>query len=405
MRKRITLRVVADLPLGQTIWDDSVVGFGVRRQRSTARVYFLFYRTDEGRRQRWHRIGRHGAPWTPDTARTEARRLLGVVAQGEDPSAGRHDARKALTVSDLCDQYFADAVAGRVLKRSGAAKKPSTLAGDKSKIERHIKPLVGSLAITAFTPQDAERLLHDIAEGKGTGDGGKGCATRALGLLGAIFTYAARRGLRSDNPIHGTPRFACGRRERRLSDAEYGMLGEGLRRAEKQGSWPPAITAARFIALTGWRKGEALGLRWDSLDLTRRTATLGDTKTGRSIRPLSKAACDLLQRQPRGPNPLVFAGAHGGNGSDTFKRQFKRAAALGGVPADISAHTLRHSFVSVAADLDYSDLTIGALVGHRGRSVTSRYAHGADAVLLAAADRVASRISEMMEEQKRRRAA
>jgi integrase len=405
MGKRIGIRDIKALKPGQVIWDATVSGFGARRQKGTAVVYFLFYRSVQNR-QRWFRIGKAGSPWTPDTARTEAKRLLGLVAAGEDPASAKEAHRKALTVSDLCDQYFADAVAGRVLKRSGVAKKPSTLAGDKSKLERHIKPLAGTLAITAFTQQDAERLLYDIAEGRGPAVGGKGAATRALGLLGAIFTYAVRRGLRSDNPVHGTARFACGRRERRLSDAEYGLLGEGLRKAEQQGFWPPAIAAARFIALTGWRKGEALGLRWDELDLARRTANLGDTKTGRSIRPLSQAACDLLHRQPRGPNPLVFAGAHGGNGSDTFKRQFKRAAALGGVPADISAHTLRHSFVSVAADLDYSDLTIGALVGHRGRSVTSRhYVHSADAVLLAAADRVASRISEMMKEQKRRRAA
>jgi integrase len=402
MRERLGIRNVTALPLGAVVWDSMVTGFGARRQRSEAITYFLFYRT--AGRQRWLTIGRHGAPWTPDTARMEAKRLLGLVAAGEDPASTKEARRKADTISHLCDQYYADAVAGRVLKRNGAAKKPSTLAGDKIKLERHIKPLVGKLPITAFTPQDAERLLHDIAEGKGEGNGGKGCATRALGLLGAVFQYGIRRGLRTDNPVHGTPRFAYGRRERRLSHAEYGLLGEGLRKAEKQGFWPPAIAAARFIALTGWRKGEVLGLRWDELDLTRRTATLGDTKTGRSVRPLSQAACDLLHRQPRGVNPLVFAGAHGGNGGDTFKRQFKRSTALGGLPSDISAHTLRHAFVSVAADLDFSDLTIGALVGHRGRSMTSRYAHGADAVLLAAADRVAERISSLMEAQTSRRA-
>src|SRR5215471_15910939 len=114
------------------------------------------------------KIARHGSPWTPDSARTEARRLLGLVAAGGDPASAKEAHRKAVTIAELCDQYFADAVAGRVLKRSGVAKKPSTLAGDKSKLERHIKPLVGRLAVSAFTPQDAERLLHNIAEAKGT---------------------------------------------------------------------------------------------------------------------------------------------------------------------------------------------------------------------------------------------
>ena len=395
MRERLGIRNVTALQPGEVLWDSMVTGFGARRQQSPAITYFLFYRT--AGRQRWLTIGRHGAPWTPDTARMEAKRLLGVVAGGKDPASAKEAHRQAVTIRDLCDQYYADAVAGRVLKRNGAAKKASTLAGDRIKLERHIKPLVGRMAVTAFTSQDAEHLLHDIAEGKGTGSGGKGCATRALGLLGAIFQYGVRRGLRSDNPIYGTPRFPCGRRERRLSDKEYGLLGEGLRKATKEGEWPPAIAAARLVALTGWRKGEVLGLTWDELDLERRVAVLGDTKTGRSIRPLSQAACDLLQRQPRGPNALVFAGAHGGQGNEAFKRQFKRAAALGGLPADISAHTLRHAFVSVAADLGFSDLTIGALVGHRGRTITSRYAHGADAVLLAAADKVAAHIAEQMD--------
>jgi integrase len=397
MRKRLGIRDIKALEPGQVIWDTAVTGFGARRQKGTAVVYFLFYRSAQSR-QRWFTLGKHGSPWTPDSARTEAKRLLGRVAAGEDPASTKEAHRKALTMAELCDQYLADAEAGRVLKRSGIAKKASTLAGDKSRIARHIKPLVGTLAITAFTRQDAERLLHDVAEGKGPAIGGKGVASRTLGLLGAIFAYAIRKGLRSDNPVHGTPRFADGRRERRLSDAEYGMLGEALRKAEKLAFWPSAIAATRLIALTGWRRSEALGLQWNELDLTRRTATLGDTKSGRSIRPLSRAACDVLHGQPRGPNSLVFAAVRGNNGSDTFKRQFQRIAKLGGLPSAISAHTLRHSFVSVAADLGFSELIIAGMVGHKApRSITAHYAHlSADRALLGAADATSNRIRQLM---------
>ena len=59
---------------------------------------------------------------------------------------------------------------------------------------------------------------------------------------------------------------------------------------------------------------------------------------------------------------------------------------------------LRHSLASTAADLGYSEPTIAALVGHKGHSVTSRYVHSADAVLLAAADAVARRIAELIGE-------
>jgi hypothetical protein len=75
-KQRIGLRQIRALKSGKTIWDVSLPGFGARRQRGNTVSYVLFYRTKEGR-QRWFTIGRHGAPWTPDSARDEARRLLG----------------------------------------------------------------------------------------------------------------------------------------------------------------------------------------------------------------------------------------------------------------------------------------------------------------------------------------
>ena len=81
-RKRITKRAVDALSSNKLIWDTDVVGFGARRQR-TAKVYLVKYRW--GRGSVWHRIGRHGSPWTPEKARTEAKRILGMVADGKDP--------------------------------------------------------------------------------------------------------------------------------------------------------------------------------------------------------------------------------------------------------------------------------------------------------------------------------
>ena len=59
-------------------------------------------------------------------------------------------------------------------------------------------------------------------------------------------------------------------------------------------------------------------------------------------------------------------------------------------------HTLRHSFASVAADLGYAEPTIAALLGHSSGTITGRYVHHLDAVLLSAADRVANVIQGYM---------
>src|SRR5262249_29988118 len=96
-RRKLGLREVRALKQGQTIWDVAVAGFGVRRQRSHIVSYVLIYRTQEGR-QRWHTIGRHGSPWTPETARAEAQRLLGLVVDGVDPAAIKKQRRHAVTV-------------------------------------------------------------------------------------------------------------------------------------------------------------------------------------------------------------------------------------------------------------------------------------------------------------------
>jgi integrase len=426
-KQRIGLRQVRALKIGTTIWDLSLPGFGARRQKGDAVSYVLFYRTQEGR-QRWFTIGRHGAPWTPETAREESKRILGEVAHNADPAAEKRARRNAKTVAELCDAYLADAEAGRLLTRRKMAKKASTLAIDAGRIERHIKPLLGRRGVAAVTCDDIETLLHDIAAGKtavrtktakkrglARVRGGKAAANRVIGLLGAIFTYAVRCRMRPDNPVRGIVLFADGKRERRLSDDEYTALGNALREAEAKNIWPAAIAATRFLALTGWRSGEALALRWSEIDLARRTAMLGDTKTGASMRPLSNATCDVLRSITRS-GELVFPATRRAKPDENggmrkartsivvimsgFKKMFKKITS-GKLPTEVTPHTLRHSFTSLAADLGYSEPTIAAMVGHKGRTMTSRYIHAADTVLLAAADEVAKRIVELMGEGQR----
>ena len=405
-RLKIGKAAVAALQPGEVVWDTSLIGFGARRQRSAVVSYILQCRLKDGT-QRKITIGRHGQPWTPDTARDEAKKQLGKIVGGEDPTAIKKAEKAALTVAALCDAYLDDARAGRLLTRRRTVKKASTIATDEGRVERHIKPLLGKLKVAAVTRDDVEAFLHDVAAGKtamrektakrgGLAEvrGGRGTATRTVGLLGAIFAYAIRRGHRPDSPVVGVARFADQRRERRLSDGEYPQLGSALEAAGEK-IWPPAISAARFLLLTGWRRGEVVGLRWEEVDLQRRTAFLADTKTGRSIRPLAAAACEIIQAQSHS-GAYVFAAARGEGAMNGFPKFWKRILQGGGLPADITPHVLRHSFASLASDLGFSEPTIAALIGHARHTTTSRYVHSADAVLLAAADQISREIQERL---------
>lgn len=256
----------------------AVSAFGARRRGGSSVSYFVMFRTDEGRLRRFT-IGRHGAPWTPETARKEARRLLGEVVKGIDPAEDKKAKREAPTVNDLLDDYWTVAAAGTLMTRRREPKKASTLLSDKGRIDKHIRPILGAMKVTSVTTRDVELLMRDIIAGKTaakkpTGNkrgmsnvrGGRGVATRTIGLLGAIFAYAIKERMRPDNPVRGIVRPADGRKERRLSDDEYEAIGTVLRTAEDT-VWPAAVAATRFLLLTGWRSGEALTLRWADVDL------------------------------------------------------------------------------------------------------------------------------------------
>ena len=105
-------------------------------------------------------------------------------------------------------------------------------------------------------------------------------------------------------------------------------------------------------------------------------------------------AFDVLAKIER--NGLFVLPAARGSGAfggmPGFWRRLVKRAEL----PDVTPHTLRHSFASVAGDLGYTENTIAAMLGHAAGSVTSRYVHHLDAVLIAAADRVARTIHRYM---------
>lgn len=81
------------------------MGFAVRRQRRHP-VYLLKVRING--KQRWFTIGQHGAPWTVETAREEAQRLLGQIRLGVNVVAIRASKRNQPTIEDMCLRFLDD---------------------------------------------------------------------------------------------------------------------------------------------------------------------------------------------------------------------------------------------------------------------------------------------------------
>ena len=388
------------------IWCSELAGFGARVFPSGKKTFYVDYYNQAGERKRMS-LGAYGK-LTVDEARKLARITLGDTLRGDDPLTERQTKRGSLTVSELCDNYFEAAQRGLILGRSGKPKKTSTLDTDAGRIERHIKPLLGKKLVVDLKRSDISKFIRDVTAGKTayTGAssklrgkvnvaGGAGTASRTAGLLGGILSYAVSEDIIEHNPAHGVKRPADQKRTRRLDADEFKALGKALASADHM-PWQ-AIVGIKLLALTGCRLSEISKLTWAEVDLDAQSLKLGDTKTGASVRPIGSPVVELLQSikaDQKSGFVLIGVRADGRpyGGLDGAVDRIVKAASLEGV----TAHTLRHSFASVAADMNFSDSTIGSILGHAGSGITSRYTHRLDSVLIAAADKIAKEIERQM---------
>jgi len=377
--------------------DGAIKGFGVRMKPSGSAAYLVQYRNKEGRTRRLV-LGKVGV-LTPDEARCMAGDALKAASKGGDPSAERRAVRRSITVGELCDLYLADAKT-RI--------KASTLAMDKSRIETHVKPLIGRYTVRSLTAADIERMKADIVAGKtakarrekgrgGVAAGGPGVAARTLGMIGTILEFARPLKLVTENAARGVKKPTEGKQRRFLSLAEIAKLGATMRAAEPTGENKVAIAAIRLLLMTGLRRMEALALPQAWVDGRARCIRFEDTKSGPQLRPIGAEAVKLIDAQPgRKGCPWVFPAAQGDGHFVGLPKVLERMCDKAGLNG-ITLHVLRHSFAAAAAEMGFSELTIAGLLGHRVPGVTARYAHVPDSALVSAADRVSARIAAALD--------
>jgi integrase len=404
MQGRVTKRAVDSLEPKDgkeaILWDAEVRGFGVRVQQGGTKTYILQYRTASVRRapQRRLSIGKHGSPWTPDTARIEAKRLLAEIAAGRDPQAARKEERKALTFSELTDLYISEGV---------SHKKPSTLRADLGRIEHHLKPLLGKVRADRVGRAEIERMRDAVAGGKtaekvekrqagSIATGGKGAAAQCVALAATIFTFAISRGLCINNPARGVKKASVRKVERFLSEAEIARLAAAIDAEAARSGNPYPAAAMKLLMLTGCRRGEIVNLRWEHVDFERECLRLPDSKTGAKVVYLNAPARAVIQELPRmAGNPRVIPGMRVEGAGPALDKVWFRVRQAAGLD-DVRMHDLRHSFASVGAAGGLSLPIIGALLGHKHAATTARHAHLSADPLRAANDAVGTRIAAAM---------
>lgn len=407
-RERLTKTVVDAQkpgPREYIVWDAQVPRLGLRVRTTGGKVYVLRMRA--AGRQRWYTIGAHGDPWTPDTAREEAQRVLGQGANveklretGQAPASLRHpiEAREygkaQPTLAAFAERYLAE--------YARPHKRPASAHADEANLRRAILPVLGNVRVDAITRSEVTRL-HLSRKGTPTN------ANRCLALLSHMLNTAEKWGLRPDgsNPCRHVDRFAEAKRERFLSGPELARLGAGLDRLQQAGKVTPyGLAAVRLLVFTGARASEVLGLSWAQVDLDGGAVRLTQSKTGAKTIILNPPAAAVLAALPRMKgNPWVIVGGRAGqpltlSGLEQVWQEVRKAAQL----EDVRLHDLRHSFASVAVAGGASLAMIGALLGHTQAQTTKRYAHLAADPMKAASGAVAAAIDTAMQGRRARRA-
>jgi hypothetical protein len=141
LRKRLNLSIIKALPPRTTLWDSELRGFCARRQSSPTVSYLVKTRIDG--RTRWFTIGRHGQPWSPETARKQALRILA------DPrNAGQERLPAGQNLSTAMAAFLAS---------HGPKLKPHTLVDYRRLSDNRILPALGRLSVEAVARADVSR--------------------------------------------------------------------------------------------------------------------------------------------------------------------------------------------------------------------------------------------------------
>jgi hypothetical protein len=169
---RITITSVERLQPGDTLSDDKLIGFTVRRQGCRA-VYGLRGRLN-GERVRFT-IGWHGR-FTPEEARKEAKRLIGILAVGVDPRIQRS---ADITFGDTAFQF---------LQHVRAKRAAGTALNYQRHLDQHLLPRFARKPLNAITPEALTRLHLHLSNRPVL-------ANRVLDTASSLYAWAARKRL------------------------------------------------------------------------------------------------------------------------------------------------------------------------------------------------------------------
>jgi integrase len=365
----------------------------IRKRGSTWAVVVDIGRDEKGRRrQKWHSGFR--------TKRQASEALTEILGQ---LSTGQYVAPSKLTVRQFLEDEWLPAIRPSL--------RPLTFESYAANIRNHVLPVLGPMPLQGMTPAMLNSMYADL---------GSSLSPRTVRYIHAIlrraFADAVKWSRLARNPIDAADppslRSARTRVMKTWSAAELQDFLQSVRDDRLAACW-------RFLAMTGCRRGEALGLRWRDVDLDAGRAMVvqalvgnraySETKSerGRRTIALDPGTVTALREHRRaqqaeqsvlGPayedGDLVFCREDGTPiWPRSLTRSFERHVAAAGLPR-IRLHDLRHTHATLALQAGVHPKVVQERLGHATISITlDVYSHAIPALQADAANRVAALIA------------
>jgi integrase len=294
---------------------------------------------------------------------------------------------------------------------TGTQHRQTTLEDYAAKIDLHIAPTIGRVAVGSLRLHEVNLWVQALAAtGKGR------TAEKCLGIVSAALDYAVANGIVSENVAAKAQAPDYERRKaqpltlgqfRAFLEAAAGRLDvrKPYKTRDRKVKRYPAIDTrleAAYVVLlyVGLRRGELLALRWSDLrdgvlhverQIDRAGRERQYTKTERSRRAieLDDLVLDVLgvhqsrmqterHDQARLPDGLIFPTSEGVRmHPSNLDRHFKGVLAAAGLPGTLRLHDLRHTTGKTAEAAGVPIAAISAMLGHSSTAITQKlYGHG-----------------------------
>lgn len=313
--------------------------------------------------------------WDVDKARSRAGKLRQLFDDGHDIRAYLQEQREGKDLSALVDlwreEYSADL-------------KPLTLKGYESVLKATVLPRLGSRLVKDLTYTDIRKFYNEVKKKTPVR------ANRSIAMLSKLFNIAEKEGWRPAgvNPCRQIDQIAEKPRKRVLSVEELRILEESMinliengykgksTKGKIQFMDPMIADLVRFLAYSGLRRGEALGLKWTDIDLEQNVMRFEEHKTdqhGDKVLPLNTALRAILESRAKSKiTKFVFPGLNADAAFQGFGKWWSRIKEASKLP-NFTPHDLRRTFNSTCAGLGFPPQAFDLLLGHRLGGVKDTY--------------------------------